>query len=90
MKKCRFVISAESALKNFSLRRRINDDRDARIDFGSPRKSQESIFSHVPDGMLTVLLDRPEQRVSEKKLSFVTTCSYALSLERARALFSSI
>ena len=48
VKKCRFAISAESALKNFSFRGPMNDVCHARIDFGSPRKSRESIFSHVP------------------------------------------
>jgi hypothetical protein len=40
----------ESAFKNFSFGRRINDVRDVRIDFGPPRKSRGLIFSHVPDG----------------------------------------
>jgi enoyl-CoA hydratase/carnithine racemase len=48
VKKCRFAISAESALKNFSHRRRMNDDCDAGVHFGSPPESRESIFSHVP------------------------------------------
>jgi hypothetical protein len=48
VKKCTFAISAESALKNSSFGRRINDVRDVRIDFGSPRRSRGLIFSHVP------------------------------------------
>jgi hypothetical protein len=53
VKKCRFVISTELALKNLSFRTRISDDCDVGIHFRSPRKLRESISSHVPDGMFS-------------------------------------
>ncbi len=48
VKKCRFAISAESALRNLSFGARINDVRDIGIHFRPPEKSLQSISSHVP------------------------------------------
>ena len=48
VKKYKFANLAESALKNFSFRGHTNDVCNARILFGSLRKSATSIFSHVP------------------------------------------
>jgi hypothetical protein len=65
VKKFRFAISAESALKYFSFGRRTNDVCNARIHFGSPRKSQESISSHVPDGKFSHISLRTNQELQE-------------------------
>jgi hypothetical protein len=48
VKKCRFAILTESALKNLSFGALRLDDRDAWIHFGSPEKLPKSISSQLP------------------------------------------